>query len=85
MNKTKTSRRLPCFLIEFMASVEKLGCAQSLLNNDKIWKSIRKFIKSSSNELILGTSSLHDPLCKLFFEQLFDDFMALTIYIFCNS
>ena len=27
VNKTKTSRRLPCFLIEFMALVEKLGCA----------------------------------------------------------
>ena len=27
VNKTKTSRRLPCFLIEFIVSVEKLGCA----------------------------------------------------------
>ena len=33
-------------------------------------------IKSSSNELS-GKPSLYDPLCKLFFEQRFRDFMSL--------
>ena len=37
-------------------------------------------IKSSSHEL-LGKPGLHDPLCKLFFEQFFDDLMSLTIFV----
>ena len=37
-------------------------------------------IKSSSDELF-GKPSLHDLLYKLFFEQLFGDFMLGTMYI----
>ena len=37
-------------------------------------------IKSSSDEL-LGKPRLHDPLWKLFFEELSGDFMSLTMYI----
>ena len=52
------------------------------MNDDKILKSKEEnSIKTSSNELILGKSSLHDLFCKLFVEQHFDDFMALTMYV----
>ena len=38
-------------------------------------------IKSSSNE-VLGKKSLHDPLYKLFFEQLFGDFMSAIMHMY---
>ena len=38
-------------------------------------------IQSSANEL-LGKPILHDPLCKLFFEQLFDSYVINYVYMF---
>ena len=75
----KITLGLPCFLIEFMASVEKRGC-------ENVWKMYENSIKSSSNEL-LGKPGLHNPLCKLFFEQFFLDFMSLIMFVLyvCNS
>ena len=77
VNKGKTTCGLPCFLIEFMVSVEKLGCAFKVF-----WIMVKYWNVWILNQVIfLGKPSLHDPLWKLFFEQLFGDFISLTLYI----